>query len=282
MSLCLCGNFFMNPLKRIAFIINKSKPSAEDLASRLIALTEKAGAEASLYGEYPLSSGFLKEKDVCCVLGGDGTLLAVADEALREGVPVLGINQGKLGFLATFSPDNVEAQWIEILTGAYQEASRTVLLCKTADKQQALGLNDVVIKSTNTSRLINLRVSTNGQCITEYSSDGLIFATPTGSTAYNLSANGPIIHAAAHVIAMTPICPHTLSNRSIVFPDQTTIHVENIGHNTTPQIMVDGRLFSEKQDAFPLSVCVAPQTLQLIQPLDYHHFATIRNKLAWR
>lgn len=268
--------------KNIAFVVNKDKPGAYELANRLVSASEQAGLAVDLTDTYPVAENFLRNKDLCCVLGGDGTILGVVDEALRQDVPLLGINRGKLGFLATFAAKDIETQWNQIIQGQYQAASRTLILCKTAKQQTVLGLNDIVIKNTQVSRLIELRVSIEGQCITEYSSDGLIFSTPTGSTAYNLSAGGPIIHASAHVMAMTPICPHTLSNRSIVFPDGTTLSVETLDTDSIPQLTVDGRLYSEDKTDFPLSIQIAPQALKLIQPLDYHHFGTIRNKLAWR
>src|SRR5581483_1562545 len=151
---------------------------------------------------FPLPRGFLKNFDACCVIGGDGTLLGVARESAEQRVPIIGVNRGSLGFLTTFSADEARAHFAELLKGAFQIERRAMLDCSTGPGSHDLALNDVLIKDEVNSRLVRLEVFADDELVTEYMCDGLIFSTPTGSTAYNLSAGGPIVHPGADVIAM--------------------------------------------------------------------------------
>ena len=141
-------------------------------------------------------------------IGGDGTLLGVLDAALRSDCAVLGVNMGKLGFLATFSAEEAAKDLPKLVKGYYEITERSILCCTTKSGESVYGLNDVVLKETDGSGLIRLQVASNGTPVSEYDCDGLIFSTPTGSTAYNLSAGGPIIGIRVSAIAMTPICPY--------------------------------------------------------------------------
>src|SRR5262249_28113680 len=157
-----------------------------------------------------LPKGWLNGCDACCVIGGDGTLLGVARESARAQVPIIGVNRGSLGFLTTFSDDEALVHFAGLLGGAFHIDHPTMLDCSTRPGLHDLALNDVLIKDEVNLRLVRLEVVADGKLVTEYTCDGLIFSTPTGSTAYNLSASGPIVHPSAGVIAITPICPHTL------------------------------------------------------------------------
>jgi len=184
----------MQPIHKLAFVINEQKPGAHELGQALMAIAKKAGTKIKHTAEFPLPTGYLKGFDACCVIGGDGTLLGVAREAARAQVPIIGVNRGSLGFLTTFSADEARAQFAALLGGAYQVAWRSLLDCSTGPGQHDLALNDVLIKDELNSRLVLLEVFADDELVTEFSCDGLIFCTPTGSTAYNLSAGGPIIH----------------------------------------------------------------------------------------
>ncbi len=269
------------PLRRIALVVNRAKPGAAALAAALAKIAKARKVAVTLTDAFPIPAGFLKGQDACCVLGGDGTLLSVVGEAVASKVPVFGINQGKLGFLATIPVENAQAVFARLLAGDYHLARRTVLRAEAADGRVALALNDIVLKHPGLSRLISLRVFSDGKFVNEYHADGLIFATPTGSTAYNLSAGGPLIHPHAQVLAVTPICPHTLSNRSVIFAGNTRLEVRGIGTDVAPAVTRDGQPCFEGGVALPLHVSLDKRTLALLQPPGHSHFEILRGKLKW-
>lgn len=271
----------MKAIETITFAVNTSKPGAEDAARYLAGIAECEGAKPRITTEYPLAADALEGQDLCCVIGGDGTLLGVLDAALTADCAVLGINMGKLGFLATFTEAGAGRDFPALIKGNYSIAERTVLCCQTASGEAVYGLNDVVLKETAGSGLIRLKVSANGNPVSEYHCDGLIFSTPTGSTAYNLSAGGPIIGPKVSAIAMTPICPHTLGNRSVIFDNSTTISVETLLPGPCPRITIDGRVRFKAEDNFPIQITVAEKRFHLMQNPDHSHFAIVRDKLKW-
>ena len=155
---------------------------------------------------------------------------------MRLNVPVAGVKHGQLGFLATFSPEDLGYQLPPIFRGAYQVRRRSLLRCKFGSGDSRLALNDIVVKSGSDSRLARLAVRVEDEPVAEYACDGVIFSTPTGSTAYNLAAGGPLVHPAAHVVVMTPISAHTLTSRSVVFPRETRLFVESVGEQDPPRV----------------------------------------------
>jgi NAD+ kinase len=203
----------MPPIRRLALVVNAAKDGARDVSRDLVSIARKAGTRVSVTSRFPIPAGALKGVDACCVIGGDGTLLGVAGEALRAKVPLIGVNRGGLGFLTTFSADEARVCFADLLAGNYRVTTRSLLACSPGKGKPDFALNDVLVKDAVSSRLARLEVEADGELVTEYSCDGLIFSTPTGSTAYNLSAGGPIIHPDAEVIAMTPICPQSEPQR---------------------------------------------------------------------
>ena len=272
----------MNSIRSITFAVNLTKPGAEAAAEFLAGIAQKEGVEVRISTEYPLAAEALEGQDLCCAVGGDGTLLGVLDAALDSGSAVLGVNLGKLGFLATYTCEEAARDLPSLIGGCYTIAERSVLVCTSASGDSAYGLNDVVIKETEGRGLIRLRVSANGNTVSEYHCDGLIFATPTGSTAYNLSAGGPIIGPLVGAIAMTPICPHTLGNRSVIFDNASLIEVTRGEPGPCPRITIDGRnRFKETTGTFPLRIRVADRPFRLMQNPDHSHFGIVRDKLNW-
>jgi NAD+ kinase len=229
----------------------------------------------------PPSRGFLSGCDACCVIGGDGTLLGAAREAARAGVPIIGVNCGSLGFLTTFSADEARAHFAELLRGRYRVDRRAMLECVVGAGKRDLALNDVIVTAGEKSRLVRLEVFADDELVTDYFSDGVIFSTPTGSTAYNLSAGGPILHPSARVVAMTPICPHTLSNRSIIFRQSVKLRVRNGTEGAPLLVAVDGQRRYLAAPGAPVRISVARTRVSLAQRPDYAHFAVVRAKLKW-
>ena len=271
----------MPPIRQLAFVVNGHKEGAAALALELAAIARAAGVAFKQTTKLPISAGFLRGCDACCVIGGDGTLLGVARESAREQVPIIGVNRGSLGFLTTFSSEEARAQFGELLGGNFRIDLRAMLDCSTRPGVHGLALNDILIKDEVNSRIVRLAVFADGEFVTEYTCDGLIFSTPTGSTAYNLSAGGPILHPSAGVIAMTPICPHTLSNRAIIFRDSVTLQVFNRSPDSRLLVAMDGQRNLKVGARSPVEITIAKSRLPLAQRADYSHFAVVRAKLKW-
>lgn len=271
----------MKPFRKIAFVVNEDKAGAPELARELAAVARGHGVKLKLSTRFPVPKGFLRGFDACCVIGGDGTLLGVAREAANQQVPIIGVNRGSLGFLTTFSADEARAHFEELLRGKYRIAHRSVLECCTGPDSHDLALNDVLVKNEVNSRLVQLEVHADDELVTNYICDGLIFSTPTGSTAYNLSAGGPLIHPDAAVIAMTPICPHTLSNRSIIFRDGVCLRVFNRSPQSRLLVAMDGQRDLKVGVDSPIEITISKLQVPLVQALAYSHFSVVRSKLKW-
>ena len=223
--------------------------------------------------------------DLVIVVGGDGSMLNVAKTMASEQVPVIGVNRGKLGFLTDILPEELETRVAEVLDGEFSVEKRFLLdlYLRDGDHETFLGsaLNDVVLHPGKAAQMIEFELFVNDSFVYSQESDGLIVATPTGSTAYNLSAGGPIIGPRVSAIAMTPICPHTLGNRSVIFDNSTEITVVSDEPGPCPRITVDGRVRFEPNGNFPITITVAEKTFRLMQNPDHSHFAIVRDKLDW-
>ena len=271
----------MPALQKIAFVVHQSKPGALALAQRLTALAKTHGVITQLTTDYPLPQDFLAGQEACAVIGGDGTILSTVAEAVRHQVPTFGINQGHLGFLASLAANDAADHFADLLKGQFTITHRPIIQAEFANRQKVLALNDVVIKHSHLTRMLTLRVRSNNEWVTDYTSDGLIFSTPTGSTAYNLSAGGPIIHPEIRVIAMTPICPHTLSNRSVIFPSHAVLEIQCEETHHQPNISLDGQIYTGPEKRFPIRMTLSETSFPLLQPSNTSYFKTLRSKLKW-
>jgi len=271
----------MKPIRSLAFVINADKPGAIELARVLVAAARAKGVRLKQTTRFPVPRGYLSGCDACCVIGGDGTLLSVVREAALHAVPIIGVNRGSLGFLTTFSPEEARLDFDSLLMGSFHVDPRAMLACSVADEGPGLALNDIVIKDQLTSRLVHLEVFADSELVTDYVCDGLIFSTATGSTAYNLSAGGPLIHPAANVIVMTPICPHTLTNRSIIFRDSVKLRVHNRTVGTSVLVGIDGQCDLKASTDDAINISIAKMRLPLAQRRGYSHFSVVRTKLKW-
>ncbi len=267
-------------IKRLAFVTNQTKSGASEVVDRLRAIAEELGVEIRATSEFPVPDGFLDGMDACCVVGGDGTFLSAALESTKWQVPLIGVNRGTLGFLTTYTSEEIESLFPSVLEGEYQIRSRGLLECSAHENHKDLALNDVIIKSPAVSKIVHLNVFANDEFVTTYVCDGLIFSTPTGSTAYTLSAGGPLVHPDSRVISLTPICPHTLSNRSIIFPENVELRVENAYPDEPLLVAVDGQRNLSTKDT-PIEIRLSSQSLPIAQKIDYSHFDVVRQKLKW-
>lgn len=226
------------------------------------------------------------EADLFIAIGGDGTMLYAARMAVGHDIPLLGINLGKLGFLTDVSPDETENSLAAVLKNQALPESRLLLDTSVIRDSQviatALAMNDVVLGRRDTGRMIDFETRVNGTFVNNHAGDGLIVATPTGSTAYALSCGGPIIQPGLDAIAVVPVCPHTLSNRPIVLPASALIEVERTERYRTPaEISVDGQFLAALESGDVLTISASKQRLTLIHPPGYDYFELLRSKLHW-
>ena len=224
--------------------------------------------------------------DALVVLGGDGTLLGVSHALDRRSVPILGVNFGSLGFLTEIALAELYPTLLSVLDNAYEYEERRMLRASVRRKghpdQSGDVLNDVVVAKAVLSRIIELDVSIDGLFVSAFRADGLIVSSPTGSTAYNLAAGGPILHPALPAVVLTPICPHMLTNRPLVVNDHSTIEVRlRAERGVEVQVTFDG------QRGFPLSsedtvlVTRSPRSLRLVKASGRDFFGVLRTKLKW-
>ena len=225
------------------------------------------------------------EAKLCIVLGGDGTLLSAARMLAPSGVPILGVNMGKLGFLADFDIEHMKKHLDKVLAGEVVPTERMMLdVCVSGAERRefcSLAVNDVVISAGAPFRMIDLCVAQDSQHIVRYLGDGLIVATPTGSTAYNLSANGPVLEPTLDAIVITPVAPHTLSLRPIVVRSDRVIRISAAQVNRGTCVIVDGQVTSDLRDADVVEVRKARYVARLIPHPGRTFFDTLTRKLQW-
>jgi NAD+ kinase len=226
--------------------------------------------------------------DMVLVLGGDGTLLSMADciAETGAGTPILGVNFGSLGFLTEVTLPELYRSLEAALNGRAQVEERLMLRATTTRNgqihDQSIAVNDAVITKTARSRMIDLSVTVGDEFVTRVRADGLIIATPTGSTAYNLSAGGPIVQPAVDALLLTPIAPHTLTNRPIVIPATLPIRVQpNMQERDEVFLTFDGQAGFQLEAGDEVVVRRAPQLLRLIKPSMRSYFEVLRTKLKW-
>jgi len=226
-----------------------------------------------------------RQVDLLLVFGGDGTILRVAREIAGSRTPLLGINIGSLGFLTAVSSDQLPRAFKQVWHGEFKFESRILLqatACCGAHRLEQSALNDFVIGRGIASRLIELDVRVDGDLLTRYRCDGLIISSPTGSTAYSLAAGGPVIFPTAAVMALTPICPHTLSNRALVLPLTATVEITIISPRPATILSADGNVVAELSAGDLITVRRGRRAVRLMHLAGSSFCETLRHKLHWR
>lgn len=227
-----------------------------------------------------------KQCDLAIVVGGDGTLLAAARSLSDTGIPVLGVNLGRLGFLVDVWPDEIATRLDQVLSGQYTEEDRLLLQARVerngSTVMESAALNDVVIHKWQVARMIEFQTYVDGMFVHTHRSDGMIVSTPTGSTAYALSGGGPIVHPGLDAVVLVPVCPHTLTNRPIVVSSASRIEivVGQIGQNAS-QITCDGQVTERVETGDRVIICAKQRKLRLLHPIGYEYFGILRSKLHW-
>jgi len=282
-------------MRKIGIVANTSKgnwlPTAraivEFVAVRGVeVIVEPREAAAALFPEssYP-PEGRLIDSDMVLSLGGDGTFLRAVRMVGERDVPIVGINLGGLGFLAEFSAHDFLSSLDGILVGDYRLQERMTLRACLVRQGETIhserALNDVVISTTGVSRLAVLKTSIDGEYLTTYEADGLIVATPTGSTAHSLSAGGPIVEPALEALVLTPICPHALSNRPVVIPPHRTITIVPAQIPKGAIVTVDGQTGVELALGDVITVSKSDSNVKLVTVKETSYFEILRSKLRW-
>lgn len=221
--------------------------------------------------------------DMVISMGGDGTFLKAASRVADKSIPILGINTGRLGFLADISPEEIDQTIDEIYSGHYSVETRSVLQLQCENhvlKQSPFALNEIAVLKRDSSSMISIRASINGAPLTTYQADGLVIATPTGSTAYSLSVGGPIMVPHSQTIAITPVAPHSLNVRPIVICDdwKITLDVESRSHNFL--VAIDGRSETCRENT-RLHISRAPYSTLVVKRSNHIFFDTLRKKMMW-
>jgi len=259
---------------------------AADLRSRGYEICLDFGTADKLNDRGPCSSKaeLGKRADLLITFGGDGTLLSVARYA-PKGVPVLGVNMGTLGFLTEVHVEEFPAVLESVLTGKYEAEDRVtfdvIVEGQQRERRSYRVLNDATINKSALARIVEMRVTVSGLFVSTFRADGLIVSTPTGSTAYNLSAGGPIVYPTMGAVIITPICPHMLTNRPIVLPDTLDVEIGIVTKHQEIFLTLDG------QEGLPIGegdrVCVrkSNQPVLLVQSPNKNYFDVLRNKLKW-
>jgi NAD+ kinase len=223
--------------------------------------------------------------DLIVVLGGDGTLLAAARILAGRQIPLFPVNLGGLGFLTAISIEEIAPELERAFRGEHRIGKRRMLECKVIRGEETISrytaLNDIVLTKASIARMIDLDAYVDTYAVCAYKADGLIIATPTGSTAYSLSAGGPIIFPRVNAFCITPICPHTLTNRPVLVPDTSTISIVNRAADRDTYLTIDGQIGEPLACGDRVVASRSPHLLQLIRPPRSMFFDVLRQKLKW-
>lgn len=293
----MTGPFTTGPFKRIGIFAKYNNQTIALTLEKLCLFLNKRGHSVSVEKQsaalltshsYQIISqeALGAQNDLVIVVGGDGSFLNAARAVVPHQVPMLGINRGRLGFLADILPDEMEDKLSQILSGVYTEEHRALLQATIKRDGQTLfttaALNDIVLYSGSLARMIEFEVTINGQFVLRQRSDGLITATPTGSTAYSLSGGGPILYPTLKAFVLVPMFPHILTSRPIVVEDSSIIElIVSQNNEIFPKLSSDGQLHFDLQPNDRISIQKHPNELLLIHPKQHDYFTVLRQKLGW-
>lgn len=279
-------------MKRIGFICRKDRPEPEEILRGLVPWLRERKVEVLLeedkaraFGARACAPHELQSlADMVVVLGGDGTMLGAARLVCEKGVPLLGINIGGLGFITEVHAGEIREALEKILRGQCPREERMMLSARRqkggADSGALTALNDVVVKGSQAS-IIDLEVTVNEAYVMLLKADGVITATPTGSTAYSMSAGGPILYPTLRGIALTPVCPHTLTNRPIVLPEDAKIAITLKSESDGVLLTHDGIVAGVLHRGDTVEITKSPCKTVLLMPSERDHFQVLRTKLKW-
>jgi NAD+ kinase len=277
-----------SPIKSVGIVVKPGHSEALSTANELSSWIGSRGISivcepCTVADNRP--NDLIKDSELIVVLGGDGTMISTARLIDDSEVLVLGINYGSLGYLADFRIEEMFSSLEAVLEGNYEIDRRVMLEADLVrdGKVEATGrvLNDVVINKAALARMIEIEVNLNSLFVNSFRADGLIAATPTGSTAYNLSAGGPIVYPSMNAVVLTPICPFTLTNRPLVIPDTAEIELKLEDENEGVVLTLDGQIGYTMKAQDRVLIRKSNITFNLVQPPNRNYFEVLRNKLKW-
>ena len=282
-------------MKTIGVLANCRKPEAAEILRRLSSKAAERGLQLVTCNEAGRllaqsvrvsNRTFAQKIDVLLALGGDGTMLKAVRALQGRDIPVLGVNIGSLGFMTSVTQDNLERAIDVLVKGNYTTSTRAIAECRLMRRSKKIGeyraLNDVAIGWGNSSRVVNLELSIDGESVTSYVCDGMIVSTPTGSTGHSLSAGGPILHPETPVFVINLICPHTLSNRPVVISDRSVVSVRVVETAKKLLLSVDGQEEQSIVAGDRLEIRRSVKGVRFIHLPGYSYFSVLRQKLHWR
>lgn len=272
----------------IAIFHNAIKKQAKDIAKSICEFLQHQSItvvseddEAASIGAQHLSSVKEKDIDFCISLGGDGTILRLIHRHPHIHAPILAINLGGLGFMADIPTDEIFSSLKNLLEGNYTVESRLVIEGKMPSNKSNFAVNEIVIHRYTNPCLIDLTIHVDDRYLNTFSADGIIVSTPSGSTAYSLAAGGPIVSPELNAIVLTPICPHTISNRPIVLMPKKEIRIEYISSYESVEVSYDGFPYSKLATGESLSIVRSERLFRLVKLPGHDYFSTLRTKLEW-
>ena len=274
-------------MKKIGIIVNQNKPGAKDLLPKLCDWLAKRENEVMDTTSHAIDE-VLKDAALVICLGGDGTLLSVASHMKESSIPVLGVNLGALGFLTEVKQEEVFEELGAFFMGSSVIEERLMLSCtafsaKAKKERRLMALNDIVISREGLSRILRVEVQVSKEKLTNFAGDGVIVATPTGSTAYSLSAGGAIVHPKLEAIIITPICPHASSLRPMVVAasEKISVRIQNISASSKALLTADGQENLEIDDSYTIEITRAATPLRLVKSSRRGYFASLRENFKF-
>ena len=280
-------------MKKIGIICKPGRKEPQEILQELLPLLRQKGCEIFVDAETAAAlnmNGFSRDEivslvDLVFVLGGDGTMLNVSRLVAEKGIPILGINLGSLGFITEVNRDEIFSTVDKMLNGGCAIEERLMLSAAIHREGKKIAdytvLNDVVINKGALARIIDLETNIDGNYVTTFKADGLIISTPTGSTAYSLSAGGPILYPTLESIVLTPICSHTLTNRPIVLPDHSKIEIIIKSLSEDVFLTLDGQVGFSLRMNDVITINKAHYKTKLLLPFERNYFKVLRTKLKW-
>lgn len=271
---------------RLAVTIRDDSPRVAAVRDALVNfLSAQPGVRLSVFGTPDQMKIGRRQVDLVLVLGGDGTILRTCRKLGSRQLPIIGINMGTLGFLADLSPDEFQSRFPDIRSRQFTVVSHLMYNCRLiradGNHENHLGLNEVAVLAGAALQMLQIHLAINGKGVTTYRCDGVIVSTPVGSTAHNLSAGGPLLRQDLQAFVITPICPHTLTNRPLVDGAE---FVYSLSFPTVPEgatLVIDGQIKIPLRNGDRIEVRKAPVDFQLVRFPDHSYYATLHDKLGW-
>jgi NAD+ kinase len=277
-------------IKRVGVVLRPSTPEIKDAYLRVEQIFKNYNIEVLLESRSAKMIGMTgesfknicKECDFIVSFGGDGTLISTVRKSFDFDIPILGVHAGNLGFLADLSVDELDSFVQKIIQNRYRVDERAVLeatVIKNTKEVKYYAFNDIVLTRTRVSNMIHIETLVDSQSFNTYYGDGVIVSTPTGSTAYNLSAGGPVLFPMSNVFALTPICPHSLTQRPVVLPGKYAIEMKTSEERAL--MIIDGQDVHELELGESVHIKLATKTVKLMHKEEYNYFEVLKEKLRW-